>query len=155
MNNTSVLLVDIHRCFAEFARLRIVGLLLHGPLCVRELQTILQLDQVKVSKHLAYLRQRGLLDCTRQGNRRLYHLPANPPPILEVCLTCLRECANLEASLQADRAARASLVTEIRRPESALQPASPAPDPTRAGAPEPPPAAGSHWPFYGGDDHLD
>ena len=49
-------LVQIYRCLCDENRLRIVHLLKQGPLCVCHFQTILQLPQVTISKHLAYLR---------------------------------------------------------------------------------------------------
>ena len=48
-----------------------------GPLCVCDLQAILQEPQVKMSKHLGYLKQHGLIECKRQGNWNVYRLTKN------------------------------------------------------------------------------
>jgi ArsR family transcriptional regulator len=58
-------LVEIHRCLSDETRLRLVYLLAQAPLCVCHLQSILGLDQVTVSKHLAHLRAHGLLEGRR------------------------------------------------------------------------------------------
>ena len=54
-------LLQIYRCFCDETRLRILHLLTQGPLCVCHFQNILQVPQVAVSKHLAYLRAGGLV----------------------------------------------------------------------------------------------
>ncbi len=47
--------------------MRILHLLTQGPLCVCHFQDILRLPQVAVSKHLAYLRRKGLVRPQRHG----------------------------------------------------------------------------------------
>ena len=55
-------LVQIYECLCDRTRLRILHLLGQGPLCVCHFQEVLGEAQVKVSKHLAYLRARALVD---------------------------------------------------------------------------------------------
>ena len=50
-------LTAFHACLSDPTRLRLVSLLLDGPLCVCHLQDILREPQVKISKHLAYLKR--------------------------------------------------------------------------------------------------
>ena len=45
----------------------VIHLLTRGPLCVCHFQEILGLPQTKVSQHLAYLRKKGMVECTRHG----------------------------------------------------------------------------------------
>jgi DNA-binding transcriptional ArsR family regulator len=52
-------LVSIYECLCDATRLRLLNLLLQGPLCVCHLQAVLGESQVKISKHLSYLRARG------------------------------------------------------------------------------------------------
>jgi ArsR family transcriptional regulator len=54
-------LVQIYECLCDQTRLRILHLLSQTPLCVCHFQEILEEPQVKISKHLAYLRNRGLV----------------------------------------------------------------------------------------------
>jgi ArsR family transcriptional regulator len=86
-------LVPIYQCFSDRTRLRIVQLLAKSPLCVCHLQTILGEPQVKVSKHLAYLRDKGMVEVERNKNWMVYSLPRKRPPELEANLKCLQDCA--------------------------------------------------------------
>jgi len=90
---TAMDLVQIYQCFCDRTRLRIVHLLTKSPLCVCHLQDILGEAQVKVSKHLAYLRARGMVDVEREGNWMIYSLPKKRAAELTVNLKCLQDCA--------------------------------------------------------------
>jgi len=96
-------LVRIHECLCDRTRLRLVHLLLRGPLCVCHLQDILGEPQAKVSRHLAYLRRRGMVETERRGQWIIYRLPARRPPLLEANLACLQDCAGEEAVFRRDR----------------------------------------------------
>lgn len=86
-------LVKIYECLCDVTRLRILNLLGQGPLCVCHFQAVLGEPQVKISKHLAYLRARGLVEVERQGNWMIYGLPAKPSRELATNLACLQDCA--------------------------------------------------------------
>jgi ArsR family transcriptional regulator len=83
-------MAPIHRFFkalAEPNRLRILNLLLEQPYCVCELETLLRLPQSLLSRHLAYLRNAGLVVDRRQGTRVQYSLSQSELwPILRPCL---------------------------------------------------------------------
>jgi ArsR family transcriptional regulator len=85
-------LVEIYQCLCDRTRLRILHLLTRSPLCVCHFQEILDEPQVKISKHLAYLRARGLVATKRSGNWIIYSLPSKRPAELEANLKCLRDC---------------------------------------------------------------
>lgn len=85
-------LVQIFRCFCDETRLRILHLLAQGPLCVCHFQEILQLPQVAVSKHLAYLRANGLVVARRHEKWMIYRLPDKTFPELDLQLRCLQDC---------------------------------------------------------------
>lgn len=97
-------LVQIYQCFCNEARLRILNLLSHGPLCVCHLQDVLGEPQVKVSKHLGYLRQRGLVEARREANWMVYSLPAHPSRELAANLACLQDCVTESAVFRTDLA---------------------------------------------------
>lgn len=86
-------LVTIYRCFGEETRLRILHLLTRGPLCVCHFQGLLDVPQVKVSQHLAYLKRHGLVTATRHANWMIYSLPKDLSPEFKANLRCLEECA--------------------------------------------------------------
>jgi ArsR family transcriptional regulator len=52
---------------ADPTRLRIVGLLLSGEVCVCHIHETLRIPQPKASRHLAYLRKSGLVTATKRG----------------------------------------------------------------------------------------
>jgi ArsR family transcriptional regulator len=68
-------------------------LLGEGPLCVCHLQAVLGEPQVKVSKHLAYLKERGLVEANREANWMVYRLPEKRSRELAANLACLQDCA--------------------------------------------------------------
>jgi ArsR family transcriptional regulator len=97
-------LIEIYQCLCDRTRLRILHILGEGPLCVCHFQEILREPQVKISKHLGYLRARGLVEVERAGNWMIYSLPAKPPRELQRNLACLQDCAGEAPEFQADLA---------------------------------------------------
>ncbi len=95
-------LVRIYECLCDRTRLRLLHLLLDGPLCVCHFQEILREPQVKISKHLAYLRRSGLVESERCANMMIYRLPARRPAQLEANLACLQDCAREEKVFRED-----------------------------------------------------
>src|SRR5438128_7623234 len=85
-------LIQIYECFCDRTRLRILHLLTKSPLCVCHFQTILGEPQVKISKHLAYLRGHGMIEVERDQNWMVYSLPEKRTPELEANLKCLQDC---------------------------------------------------------------
>jgi ArsR family transcriptional regulator len=57
-----------HKSLAEPIRLRVLALLnARESLCVCDLVSVLELSQSTVSRHLAYLKNKGLVDSWREG----------------------------------------------------------------------------------------
>ena len=97
-------LIKIYECLCDPTRLRLLNVLAQGPLCVCHFQAVLREPQVKISKHLAYLRQRGLVEVERSGNWMIYALPGKPGRELKKNLACLQDCARENPVFQADLA---------------------------------------------------
>lgn len=97
-------LVKIYECLCDVTRLRMLNLLQEGPLCVCHFQEVMREPQVKISKHLGYLRERGLVECERQANWMVYSLPAKPARELATNLACLQDCASDNPVFRADLA---------------------------------------------------
>ncbi|TQV68282.1 helix-turn-helix transcriptional regulator [Exilibacterium tricleocarpae] len=69
---------DFFKSLSEPVRLRLINLLsAHDELCVCDLVDALALPQSVVSRHLAYLRQQGLLSTRRQGVWIFYKINAD------------------------------------------------------------------------------
>src|SRR3989338_6225466 len=78
-------LADMERLFQALAgstRLRILGLLLAGEVCVCHIHETLRIPQPRASRHLAYLRRSGLVDTRRDGLWVHYRLADLSDPIL-------------------------------------------------------------------------
>ena len=66
----------------DASRARILNLLEAGPLCGCHFMKVLGLDQVKISKHLIYMRRLGVLTVEREANGMIYRLTEPVPPLL-------------------------------------------------------------------------
>jgi len=106
-------LATIFECLCDPTRLRILHLLSQGPLCVCHFQSVLKEPQVKISKHLRYLRMRGMVQTKRRANWIIYSLPAKPSHALSANMACLQECAEGEPVLRRDLARLRELAPEI------------------------------------------
>src|SRR2546423_13419539 len=95
-------LIQIYQCFCDRTRLRILHLLAASPLCVCHFQDILGESQVKISKHLAYLRSRGMVAAAREQNWMIYSLPKRRAPQLENNLNCLNNCVQTDPVFKRD-----------------------------------------------------
>jgi ArsR family transcriptional regulator len=96
--------VALLKALAEPTRLRLAALLaLNGETCVCELAAALAAPAFRVSRHLAIMKDRGLVEARRQGTWMHYRL-AGPRGKLEGCLQeCFRDCLAEHPSVVADR----------------------------------------------------
>ena len=106
-------LIQIYECFCDETRLRILNLLSHGPLCVCHFQELLNEPQVKISKHLAYMKTKGIVHCTRRRNWMIYSLPAKPGRELDVNLSCLQECVSTHPVFKQDLRRRRAMAAKL------------------------------------------
>ncbi len=111
-------LIQIYQCFCDPTRLRILHLLTHGPLCVCHFQDALGEPQVKISKHLAYLRSRGLVETKREQNWMIYSLPQKRAPELEANLKCLQDCVQTLPEFKRDLKRLTALKAKCCGPEA-------------------------------------
>jgi ArsR family transcriptional regulator len=106
-------LVQIYQCLCDETRLRILNLLGGGELCVCHIQSVLGEPQVKVSKHLAYLKMRGLVSARRDGNWMIHGLPGRPSGELSANLACLQDCTRENPVFRRDAARLRKLKEEF------------------------------------------
>ncbi|RJX29207.1 MAG: ArsR family transcriptional regulator [Desulfurivibrio sp.] len=57
----------LFKALSEEVRLRVLGLLCHGELCVCDLMEVLDLPQSTISRHLSYLANAGWISGERRG----------------------------------------------------------------------------------------
>jgi ArsR family transcriptional regulator, arsenate/arsenite/antimonite-responsive transcriptional repressor len=80
----------LFKALADDTRLRIVGLLLTGEICVCHIHESLRIPQSKASRHLACLRKAGLVETRRQGTWVHYRMATLPDPILAAVTDAVR-----------------------------------------------------------------
>jgi ArsR family transcriptional regulator len=78
------------KALADATRLRILGLLLTGEVCVCDIHESLKITQPKASRHLAYLRRAGLVEARREGLWMHYRLASLADPVLAVIADAVR-----------------------------------------------------------------
>jgi ArsR family transcriptional regulator, arsenate/arsenite/antimonite-responsive transcriptional repressor len=74
-------LAALFQALGDPTRLRILGLLLTGEVCVCHIHESLKIPQPKASRHLAYLRRTGLVETRREGLWVYYRLADAGDPI--------------------------------------------------------------------------
>jgi ArsR family transcriptional regulator, arsenate/arsenite/antimonite-responsive transcriptional repressor len=72
----------LFKALADATRLRILGLLLAGEVCVCDIHESLRIPQSKASRHLAYLRKAGLVETRRDGLWIHYRMGKLSDPVL-------------------------------------------------------------------------
>jgi ArsR family transcriptional regulator len=97
------------RAFSDRTRLRILHLLKSGELCVCDIVSVLGVPQPTASRHLAYLRQAGLVVARKEGLWSYYSLKPASGPFHEKLLACIGSCFADVPELRKD-AARAAKV---------------------------------------------
>lgn len=95
-------LIQIYQCFCDETRLRILNLLTAGPLCVCHFQSLLGESQVKISKHLAYMKAKQIVEAHRHQNWMIYSLPKHRSSELQKNLACLQDCVQTHPVFKSD-----------------------------------------------------
>jgi ArsR family transcriptional regulator len=75
-------LEDAFKALADKTRLRILALLGNNEVCVCHIHTSLGLPQPTVSRHLAYLRESGLVSARRDGVWMHYQISRDLDPVI-------------------------------------------------------------------------
>ena len=96
-------LVPWFRALSDPTRLRLLALISRNPQCVEDLVTALGVSQPKVSRHLAYLRRFGLVQCTRRGRRIYYRLTRQADPFQRKMLLDVARYMSVTPQSRADR----------------------------------------------------
>jgi ArsR family transcriptional regulator len=92
----------LFKALADTTRLRILGLLLTGEVCVCDIHESLKIPQPKTSRHLAYLRKAGLVEARREGLWMHYRLADLPDPLLQSIADTVRHVLTHLDAVQKD-----------------------------------------------------
>jgi ArsR family transcriptional regulator len=93
----------LFKTLADPTRLRLLNLLAEGEVCVCDLHGTLGLDQPKVSRHLARMRQAGLVEVERNGKWMHYRLARHGDPLVRNVLAGLRAWMHQHPRLNSER----------------------------------------------------
>src|SRR5687767_12254128 len=80
----------LFKALADRTRLRILGLLAAGEVCVCDIHESLGLPQPTTSRHLAYLRRAGLVTTRKEGLWVHYRLVQATDPVMEQVVESVR-----------------------------------------------------------------
>ncbi len=81
--------LQFYKCLADETRLQSLLMMTNtGPVCVCDIQSQLNLSQPKISRHLAQLRNCGLVIAKRRGKWMYYQLD---PALPSWCLAVLQQ----------------------------------------------------------------
>jgi len=94
----------LFRALGDETRLRIVGLLAHGELCVCHIEQALELNQPNASRQLGVLRMAGVVNSRRDGTWGYYRLADQDHDAVERVLAVLTKAFGAEPVLRADHA---------------------------------------------------
>lgn len=117
-----VQLETVFKALSDRTRLRILGLLSAGEICVCDIHGSLGLPQPTVSRHLAYLRKTGLVAGRKDGLWVHYSLASLPDPVVQAVLDAVKHALGHVGAHERDKRRLSRMVV--------LTPADPAP-PTR------------------------
>jgi ArsR family transcriptional regulator len=95
-------LEQLFKGLADQTRLRILNLLIHGELCVCDIQYVLESSQPNVSRHLTYLKNSGLVLDRREGARMYYRLAQPTESVHKRLFEFLRDVFRSSKALEDD-----------------------------------------------------
>ena len=95
-------LAPLFAALADRTRLRLLNLIAGREVCVCYLVEVLRLGQPKISRHLAYLRNAGVVAARREGKWMHYRLERSEDPATISVLDAVFESFKLDREMQSD-----------------------------------------------------
>ena len=91
------------KALADQTRLRILALLNSRELCACQIVAVFELANSTISKHLAILKQAGLIQSRKQGRWIYFFLPSQPRSEIAATFLWLKQFWQNDLSLEADQ----------------------------------------------------
>jgi ArsR family transcriptional regulator len=104
------------RALADHTRLRLLNLMGDAEVCVCFFVEILQTNQPKISRHLAYLRKAEIVGARREGKWMHYRIVEPPNEHAARIFKEVRAALAEDPEMQRDRARLASVCCAVRLP---------------------------------------
>jgi ArsR family transcriptional regulator len=95
-------LTQLCKALGDDTRLRIIALLTHGELCTCHLEAALDLSQPNASRHMAILRNAGLVEARREGTWIYYRIAPQADEARRRLLAALMRQFGAEEQLKKD-----------------------------------------------------
>jgi ArsR family transcriptional regulator, arsenate/arsenite/antimonite-responsive transcriptional repressor len=92
----------LFQALGDATRLRILGLLQAGEVCVCDIHDTLKISQPKASRHLAYLKKTGLVEARREGLWMYYRLAETRDPVVDTVRQVVTHTLSHVDSVQRD-----------------------------------------------------
>lgn len=92
MNGDLQVFDRVFKALADPTRIRILGLLATGEICVCHIHESLRLPQSLVSRHLAYLRRAGLVETRKDGLWVYYRVAPRGEDVTRTLLDAVYHC---------------------------------------------------------------
>ena len=127
MRNSSESLELLFQALGDRTRLRLLNLMAEGEVCVCFFVEVLDEPQPKISRHLAYLRNAGLVQARRDAKWMHYSITPPENPVARHVFDALLATFEADREMQKDRAALSRACCSTRVPEQLLR----APKPER------------------------
>lgn len=106
-------ITGFYKCMSDPQRIRILSLLDEGELCVCHLSEILDMDQVRLSKQLRYMKDQGVATAERSAQWMIYRVAGPVRGLLAENLRFLRESGTENVPFSPDRARRKKVMERI------------------------------------------
>jgi ArsR family transcriptional regulator len=127
-------LEELFQALADRTRVRLLNLMAEGEVCVCFFVEVLDEPQPKISRHLAYLRNTGMVTTSRAGKWISYSIAPPQHPTVRAAFEAVMAALKEDRELQRDRAALTRACCSPRVPDQLRR----APRPAIAGASEKP-----------------
>ncbi|MGA3372997.1 MAG: metalloregulator ArsR/SmtB family transcription factor [Terracidiphilus sp.] len=114
-------LPGLFAALADPTRLRLLNLMAGREVCVCYFVQVLRQSQPKISRHLAYLRNAGIVAARREGKWMHYSIRPPADPAAAAVLAAVLAAFQNDKRMQADRA---KLARACRAPQTLLMPES-------------------------------
>ncbi len=82
---------ELFKCMGDSQKLRILNLLVEGPLCVCHIHELLEESQPKVSRHLIAMKDAGWLVSSRRLNWFIYSIADESNPLIQKLIPLIKE----------------------------------------------------------------
>ncbi|HUP65155.1 MAG TPA: metalloregulator ArsR/SmtB family transcription factor [Thermoanaerobaculia bacterium] len=111
-------LETLFQALGDRTRLRLLNLLAGGEICVCYFVEILGEPQPKISRHLAYLRNAGLVEARRDGKWIHYRLAGPSDPSMAPLFEALCAAFASDREMARDRSALSRVCCAVKLPPS-------------------------------------